>query len=230
MIIRFFFILFLGFSAVAQTQPEIMIPSTVEVSPRSNLTLFDVIEAKSMTEDLAEELKALVLNSENAVDTFTKTDLAKMLRGIKAKFILPTSLKVLKSRSPISRMELERKIKNKIYSECVGCEVQVVVSNIPQNIESDWELDLNVDLGKKTVMIPIYSVKNSSAKGWVVADIKRYRTLPVLNRPVKFGEVLTEDMFAMEKREITNVRNTVTHLGSIEGMQAARFLNAGQTV
>jgi flagella basal body P-ring formation protein FlgA len=230
MIIRTIFLLFFGLNATAQALPEIMIPSTVEVSPRENLTLFDVIEAKNMNSELEQDLKSLELVSKNAVDIFSKSDLAKMLRGIKAKFILPSSLKVLKSRSAISRMELERKIKNKIFSDCMDCEVQILVSNIPQNIESDWELDLNIDLTKKTVMIPIYNVKNPAAKGWVVAEIKQYRNLPILNRSVKFDEVLTKDMFTFEKREISNMRNTVTQIEDIERMQAARFLNAGQTL
>ena len=218
------------FSFGVQANPEITIASTIEVSPRTSVSAFDVVEAKNMTDSIAEDLKVVVLSAEGKSETVSKTDLAKLLRGVKARFVLPSEMKLLRSRNAISRMEVERKVKNKIYSDCNSCEVQVVVSNIPQNLSSDWELDLNIDLTKKTVMIPIYSVSNTSLKNWIVAEIKRYQKVPVLNQSVKFGEVLSPEMFTIEKREINNVRNTFQNLEALEGMQASRFLNAGQLV
>jgi flagella basal body P-ring formation protein FlgA len=218
----------LSFSTAYGT--EITIASTIEVSPRANVTAYDVVEAKNMSDEIAEELRSVVLSADAKNENLSKTELARLLRGIKARFVLPSEMKLLRSRNAISRMEVERKIKNKIYSECDNCEVQVLISNIPQNIPSNWELDLNIDLAKKTVMIPIYSQNDSSAKNWIVVEIKRYQKVPVLNRSVKFGEVLTPDMFSVEKREVANVRNTFQDLESLEGMQASRFLNAGQTV
>lgn len=227
---KFLFLALLLFSFGAQANPEITIASTIEVSPRSSINAFDVVEAKNMTDSVAEELKEVVLSTEGKNETLSKAALAKLLRGVKARFVLPSEMKLLRSRNAISRMEVERKVKNKIYADCNACEVQVVVSNIPQNLSSDWELDLNIDLTKKTVMIPIYSASNASLKNWIVAEIKRYQKVPVLNQSVKFGEVLSPEMFTVEKREISNVRNTFQNLEALEGMQASRFLNAGQLV
>lgn len=226
--VLFLVLAILSFSTANGT--EITIASTIEVSPRTQVTAYDVVEAKNMSDEIADELRSVVLSPDSKNENLSKTELARLLRGIKARFVLPSEMKLLRSRNAISRMEVERKIKNKIYSECGTCEVQVLISNIPQNIPSNWELDLNIDLAKKTVMIPIYSQADSSAKNWIVAEIKRYQKVPVLNRSVKFGEVLTPDMFSVEKREVTNVRNTFQDLDSLEGMQASRFLNAGQTV
>jgi flagella basal body P-ring formation protein FlgA len=230
MINKFLFLALCLFSFGVQANPEITIASTIEVSPRASINAFDVVEAKNMTDSVAEELKEVVLSTEGKNETLTKVALAKLLRGVKARFVLPSEMKLLRSRSAISRMEVERKVKNKIYADCNACEVQVVVSNIPQNLSSDWELDLNIDLTKKTVMIPIYSASNTSLKNWIVAEIKRYQKVPVLNQSVKFGEVLSPEMFTVEKREISNVRNTFQNLEALEVMQASRFLNAGQLV
>lgn len=227
---KFLFLALFLLSFGAYANPEITIASTIEVSPRTSVSAFDVVEAKNMTDSLAEELKEVVLSANGKTETVTKTDLAKLLRGVKARFVLPSEMKLLRSRNAISRMEVERKVKNKIYSDCSSCELQVVISNIPQNLSSDWELDLNIDLTKKTVMIPIYSASNTSQKNWIVAEIKRYQKVPVLNQSVKFGEVLAPEMFTIEKREISNVRNTFQNLEALEGMQASRFLNAGQLV
>jgi flagella basal body P-ring formation protein FlgA len=227
--IKFLVLFLFSASCFASGEVELTIPSAVEVSPRSEITMFDIVEAKNLNEDTVEELQEIVI-SQNKSNVLSKSDLARLLRPIKARFVLPGELKILKSQSAISRMEVERKIKNKIYSQCAICDVQVLISSVPQNLESDWAMDLNIDLNKNNVMIPVYSTRNSSSKGWIVAEIKRYQKVPVLNQSVKVGDVLTEDMFSVEKRQMLNARETFQKPESLAGMQAVRFLNAGQTV
>jgi flagella basal body P-ring formation protein FlgA len=216
-------------SCLASLDAELIISSAVEVSPRTKISMYDIVEAKNMNDDIASELKEIII-SDSKAGVLYKTELAKMLRSVKARFVLPVELKIIRSRSSISRMEVERKIKNKIYSQCSGCEVQVQISSVPANMESDWVLDLNVDLSKNSVTLPIVAIKNSDIKGWVIAEIKRYQSVPVVNRSIKIGDVLTEDMFTFEKRQIMNTRDTVKKIESIVGMQAIRFLNAGQII
>ena len=227
--IRFLFCLLFSVTGYAAGEAEIVIPSAVEVSPRSEISIYDIVETKNINDQLVAELKDILLK-ENKANILYKSELAKMLRTIKAHFILPSELKIIRSRSAISRMEVERKVKNKIYSQCTDCDVQVKISSVPNNMESDWSLDLNIDLTKSTVMIPVYATKNTDTKGWILAQIKRYQTVPVLNKSVKIGDVLTEDMFTNEKRQMLNLRDTVQKIESIIGMQAVRFLNAGQVL
>jgi flagella basal body P-ring formation protein FlgA len=228
--IKFLFLaLVLSLKCFAAAEVELVIPSTVEVSPRSQITVYDIIEAKNLNDDVMTSLQDILIPDEK-VKGMTKTELAHLLHSVKARFVLPNDLKILKSTAAVSRMEVERKIKNKIHSECASCDVQVLISNVPQNIESDWAMDLNIDLSKKNVMIPVYGTKNSSSKGWIAAEIKRYQNVPVLNRSAKVGDVITEDMLVTEKREVVNVRDTYMTTASLAGMQATRFLNAGQVV
>lgn len=227
-IITILIVLF-SISCLAGEGPEVVIPSAVEVSPRSEMTLFDVVEVKNMTEQISSELKNINLNS--AQDrTISKTELIKLLRGVKARFVLPAELKIITSKSSISRMEIERKIKNKLYSDCSSCDIQLQISSVPNKMDSDWVMDLNIDLSKNSAMVPIYATKNSDLKGWVIVDIKRYEIIPVLNRVVKVGDVMNEDMFVMEKRKVINNRDVVKKIESAIGMQAARFLSSGQTI
>jgi flagellar basal body P-ring formation protein FlgA len=206
----------------ANADVEIVVPSTVEVSPRAEITMYDVIEAKNLNDDTVSELQNIVIGGDK-LSSLSKGELAKLFRHVKARYVLPNELKLIRSHGTVSRMEVERKIKNKIYSECNGCDVQIIVSNVPQNIESDWVLDLNIDMTKKTVMVPVYSVKNSSSKAWIVVEVKRYQK-------VKYGEVITPEMLTIEKRELLNVRDTYVSAASLDGMQAVRFLNAGQVI
>jgi flagella basal body P-ring formation protein FlgA len=227
--IKFIISFLFSISCLASQDAELIISSAVEVSPRTKISMYDIVEAKNMNDDIAAELKEIII-SDTKAGVLYKSELAKMLRSVKARFVLPVELKILRSRSSISRMEVERKIKNKIYSQCSGCEVQVQISSVPANMESDWVLDLNVDLTKNSVTLPIAAIKNSDIKGWVIAEIKRYQSVPVVNRSIRIGDVLTEDMFTFEKRQMMNSRDTVKKIESIVGMQAMRFLNSGQVI
>ena len=77
-------------------------------------------------------------------------------------------------------------------------------------------------------MIPVFATKNVDTKGWIIAEIKRYQAVPVLNKTVRIGDVLTEDMVTIENRQMINSRDTVQKMEAVLGMQAVRFLNAGQ--
>lgn len=224
-----FLIILLPLVSFAKGNSELMFSSAIEVSPRSEISAYDVVEAKNLDEDVIAELKNIKV-ADGKTSRIEKTDLAKLLRPIRAHFILPSEVKILRSKSAVSRMEVERKIKNHIHMTCAACEIQIQVSSVPSNLSSDWNLDLNVDMSKTSVMIPIYSSTQTDKKGWVVAEIKRYQRIPVLNRSVKMGEVLTEDMLTLEKRQVTNLRETAQSIEGIKGMQTLRFLNAGQTI
>lgn len=209
---------------------EVVIPSVVEVSNRAEITLYDIVEVKNLTEALESELKAIVLATD-ATDSkliFQKSNLAKALRNIKARFVLPNELKLVTSKSAVSRMEIERKIKNKLLSSCTDCDLQIQIASVPTYMDSNWNLDLNIDFNKSHVMVPISSQVDSGKKGWVSIELKRYQLVPVLNRSVKIGDVISSDMLSMEKRQSTTSREIVIKPEAVEGMQASRFLSAGQ--
>lgn len=213
----------------AQKQPEITFPSAVEVSPRSIITAYDVVETRFLTDDLTSELKAIELGNSTTL-RIEKKDLIHKLRNLKAKFTLPSEMKFLKSRHPISRMELERKIKNQLTKTCADCDLQIQISSVPMNVTADWELDLNIDLSKNSVLIPIRSIHQTEKKGWIVGEIKRYQQVPVLTHAIKMGDVISADLITYEKRQLLNPREVITNSKQMLGMQAARYLNAGQVV
>jgi flagella basal body P-ring formation protein FlgA len=208
---------------------EMTFPSTVEVSPRETISLYDIVETKNISESVLNDLKQIeIANQETKV--ISKNDLVRKLRGVEAFFLFPNEVKILRSRQTVSRMELERKIKNQLLTRCMNCEYQIQINSVPQNLPSDWSVDLNVDLNKTTVMIPVYSESQSDRKGWVTAEIKKHALAAVLNRSIKSGDVITEDMVTVEKRLILNQADSVLDAKNIIGMQASRFINAGQLI
>ena len=117
---------------------------------------------------------------------------------------------------------------NHLLAKCGTCEYRIQINSVPQNLLTDWELDMNVDFNKSTVMIPVFSASSSDKKGWVVVDLKKYANVPVLNRALKIGDVITEDAVITEMRLIQSYQDAITDVKSVIGMQAARFLTAGQ--
>lgn len=222
-----FLILLFPLIGLASTQPELTFSSATEVSPRAEITIYDLAEARNANDQLISQMKALKIADGKSV-RIEKNELAKALRHLQARFILPSEIKIVRSRNEVSRMEVERKIRNHMQIGCFQCDLQIQVSSVPANLASDWELDLNVDLTKTNAMIPIYSSSQPEKKGWVVAQIKRYQQVPVLNQSVKMSDVFTRDMFVFEKRLLFNPRETVQKIEAVEGMQASRFINAGQ--
>lgn len=223
------FTTFMAVHSFAALTPELVFPSAVEISPRNQITAYDVVEAKNLNSKTENELKSILLGNEKTVK-ITKNELIKMFRTIKAKFYLPSEFKFLRSKSQVSRMELERKIKNRLLSSCADCDLQIRISSVPSNMPSDWDLDMNIDMNKNSVNIPVFSSANQSKKGWIVAELKRYQLVPVLNRAARIGEVINPDMISMETRQIVNPNETIISPRSLIGVQAARFLNPGQVI
>ena len=208
---------------------ELVFPSAVEVSPRDQISLYDLVEAKNVSDDQLEVLKTKFIDL-NEDKIITRKEIAQLTKGAEQYLLIPTEMKVLKSKQNVSRMELERKIKNKLLSLCGQCEFQVRINSVPPQIPTDWALDLNVDLSKKSVLIPIFSENNPNEKGWVAAEVIKYAQVPVLSQSVKMGEIINESMLTLEKRQVSPYADTVTDIKSVLGMQATRFLTSGQAV
>lgn len=208
---------------------ELTFPSTIEISPRQSISLYDIVEAKGVAPDVLDSLRSIEIGDAQT-RTISKTTLIKKLRGVETFFLFPAEVKILRSNQKVSRMELERKIKNQLLSQCGQCEYQIQINSVPQNLNANWALDLNVDLNKNSIMVPIYSENNIQQKGWVTAEVRKYAVAAVLNQSVRVGEVITADMVTMEKRLIQNMTDAAINAKNLIGMQAARFLSARQVL
>lgn len=74
-------------------------------------------------------------------------------------------------------------------------------------------------------------VRCNTEKKWSIftsAIIKTYQMVVVLSQPIQRGEILTRQHLAIEKREVSNLREDfVTQPEQIENKQATRQLNTG---
>ena len=141
--------------AQSEYKPEIILSSAIEVSPRKKITAYDLVESRHLSEETMEELKNIQLGDQTT-KYISKSDLIKSLRNIDSKYRLPTEIKLLRSQSNVSRMEVERKIKNHLMMKCYSCEYTLLINSVPQAMTADWDLDLNIDFNKTSVMVPVF--------------------------------------------------------------------------
>jgi flagellar basal body P-ring formation protein FlgA len=222
------FLFMFSVSALAK-QGEIVISSATEISPRDVITAYDIVETKNISRDTLERLKNIVVATDKSAN-ITKKDLIKKLRIVDSYFMFPSEVKLLRSKQFISRMEVERKIKNHLLANCHKCDFRININSVPKIVTSDWEMDLNVDLNKKTIMVPVYSTSQPDKKGWITAEVKKYLNVAVLNRDVKFGEPITEAMITTDVRYVPAGADIVLNKEALIGMQSTKFLPAGEMI
>lgn len=221
--------LFLIALQVSAKQGEIIISSATEISPRDVITAYDIVETNNISRETLERLKNIVVATDKSA-RITKTDLIKKLRMVDSYFMFPSEVKLLRSKQFISRMEVERKIKNHLLANCKKCDFRININSVPKVVTSDWEMDLNVDLNKKTVMVPVYSVSQPDKKGWITAEVKKYVNVAILNRDLKFGEPITEAMITTDVRYVPAGADIVQTAEGLIGMQANKYIPAGEMI
>jgi flagellar basal body P-ring formation protein FlgA len=205
--------------------PQLVFASAIEVSPRSAITLFDIVETRGASAELIETLKSKTV--EHKSNEITRDDLVRALRGISAHFLLPQEIKLIRSKQNVSRMELERKIKNQLLARCRDCEYQIQVQSVPHMVNANWDLELNIDLSKETVMIPITD-ENQKGSQWVVVEIRKYAEIPISSRNIASQTSIEPAMFKMEKRILRSTQDVVTTAEELDGVQTTRAMTSGQ--
>lgn len=100
--------------------------------------------------------------------------------------------------------------------------------NLPQcaePLEAFTTTDL-IKAGRTTI-----GVRCNAEKKWSIftsAIIKTYQRVVVLSQPIQRGEIITRQHLAIEKRDVTNLREDfVTQIEQAENKQATRQLNTG---
>lgn len=100
--------------------------------------------------------------------------------------------------------------------------------NLPQCAEPLEAFTTNavIKAGRSTI-----GVRCNAEKKWSIftsAIIKTYRMVAVLMQPIQRGEIITQQHLAIEKRDVSNLREDfVTQIDQAENKQVTRQLNTG---
>jgi flagella basal body P-ring formation protein FlgA len=237
----FFYILLFSFQAFAR--PEIVIPDHVEVSHREILNLGDVALVTGATEDLLQKIETLVIDT-NAKELLLSQQLKsdqvlkkirsaiqkdEILKSQNPTFKIPSNVKVEFSQNPISRAEIERKIKNFLATRCVDCEYKISIQSLPAIAETKWSLDFSQMATRGGFLLALREASGGQNK-WISGTIRKYELTPVTTRLIQQGERIQAVDVRMEKTDVTYTKDGVLRVEDVHGQAVSRALPIGTPI
>lgn len=233
-----FFILSLSLQAWAR--PEIVIPSSVEISQREILRLGDIAVVSGFKEEHIGHLDSIVIrNDSRALLLSQKLESQEILSALREgmknnetlkrlnpQFKVPSQVTVSFSSSVISRQEAERKILNTLRAKCPLCEYQVSIHGTPVPSSKQWFMDMSSLSTKGGFLVPVKDGENQQIK-WISGTIRVSKLTPVTTRMILQGEKLKPEDIRMEMTDVTFAKDMGLAVEEIDGKLAARMLPVG---
>ncbi|MFS4458462.1 flagellar basal body P-ring formation chaperone FlgA [Bdellovibrio sp. HCB2-146] len=238
-----FVFLILLISVTSWARPEVSIPSEVEISQRELLRLGDIAEVQGGDEALLGLLDSIVIRPDarelllsqhlNSSEILTKMRAAleenQELKKQNPAFKVPSQVKVNFATTPISRQEVERKIRNHLKSQCHDCEYKISIQSTPTPSNKLWDLDMTQLTPKGGFLLPVRDGDSKQIK-WISGTIRVSKLTPVTTRLILQGERLQSEDLRMSMTDITFAKDGALRMEDIAGQAAARSLPVGTAV
>ncbi len=225
------------FTLNSWARPEISISKEVEISQREVLRLSDIAEVHNGSEELLSLMSEVVLR-DDARGLLLKQDfpaqeiLLKMRQALENKpelkaqnpaFKIASSIKVNFSTTPISKSEVERKIRNTLQARCHECEYHISIQSTPVPGNKIWDLDMSQLSGKGGFLLPVKDGDTRQLK-WISGTIRTSQLTPVTTRLILQGERVQAEDLTMSMTDVTFAKDGVLRMQDITGQLAARSL------
>lgn len=214
------------FSLYAEEAIHLKLSPSIEVSPKHNYFLYDVVEGGKATE----HLKDIALPWK-VPQKLTREEIFSHLKGVLSQtgqtysLDIPSQVEFVVSESSISSKEMERKIRNHLTSQCSDCRFQVKLSRLPDLKSRDWTVDFSSLKVKGSFTLPI-----SVSGFWVAGMVRTERPVLVLKKPLRRDEKITKDHVGTELKDITFINDSLSSADEIMDMKARRDLAVGTLV
>jgi flagella basal body P-ring formation protein FlgA len=206
----------------------------VEVSQRSVIHVGDVVQIEEPTEELLNILDGLVLPSAKTISATEISSVIKSemessgsLKRLNVTFRIPTELQIKKSSTPISKIEVERKVTNILKSRCVDCAYKVNVQSAPYPAGTAWDLDYSQINGKGSFLIPVRD-GDARAMKWISGTVRVTKLTPVATRFIQLGERIQTGDLKMSLVDVTFAKDAPVRIQDIQGQQLTKSLQIGQ--
>lgn len=231
------------FSLQVFARPEVAIPGSVEVSQRELLRLSDIALVNEGSSELNSFLQTIVIR-EDARDLLLSQHLtsqeilekikAAMAADVKMKslnpaFKIPSQVKVGFSTTPVSHLEIERKIQNNLKARCHACEYKITIQSTPIPTNKNWELDFNQLNPRGGFLLPLHDGSQGQIK-WISGTIRVSQLTPVTSRLILQGERVQPADLQLVMTDTTFAKDGALRLEDVQGQIAARTLSVGSPV
>ena len=228
---------------ISWARPEVTINSQVEVSQKralylgdiadirdANMELVNALEKVKVRDDARELLISQVLDSKEILAVFRKSlSEDSVISKFKPSLKVPSEVKIQFATTPISKEEVERKVLNRLYVQCAGCEFKVSVQSTPVPQSERWSINYDYNELKGGVLLPLTDGDNRSVKK-ISANIRISKLTPVAKRLVKIGERVSSEDFEYKFSDITFAKDSSLNIEDTTDLVAAKTIVAGSTV
>lgn len=223
----------------------INIPEVISVHKKEIISLYDVIDIRSVHQEIKSDLAALfksivISECKNGVceKYLTRNDLSTKVRELVSgnqelkniQFIFPEMLKIESSSDP--KIELTRKIKNEALLRCGPCRIDIKMNvNISElKLEPNWDLDFSQFKGRGAFTLPVVSQSVAGGQKWLSGQIRVEQLVPVANRMILQNEKLELGDIKYKFVDTTYAKDKVLSSSEIVGLLAVRTLSVDTPV
>ena len=227
-IVFFGFLLILN-SAYAQSRPEIIFDSQIEIPTQATWVLGDFVRMKNPSAQLMESVEKLVIRSEQ----FEKGLNAQGVREIYKKLILQmpsvanenpkltVSQKIeIKIVPGFSDAHFRRKLINHLSSQCSPCEVSIQKTAMPSKIMEEGQIDWTEVKLAPSVLISVLPAHENKQQGqWISVTLKIKKNALVALRNLNFGERVTDKDFEIKWMDVSYSKEEPLTFESIKNYQ-----------
>ncbi len=236
---RFFRIILWGITMMASlawARPEVIFPAEAEVSNTSVISVFQVAEMKELTGVAFSEIAKMILvdkveKQENLVlfgEEVSKKlrELVKnsdILKKVNPSFKIPVEIRIHIRQDGLSKIEIEKSIKNVLASRCETCSFQIHLNSLPKIFNLSWNVDWDQDIKYGSFMIAVREADLPTDK-WITGTLRVQKAVPVAKKLIRFGERLQSEDLEILETDVTYVKEETPQIPQMVGLIANRTL------
>lgn len=232
------FIFNLSIVVFANEKPQVRFLPNVEISQKAYLTVADIVEISNGNRDLIEKLDKINLPVEDHNYEISQAQIREALKQFSTEltskneiptWIIPQKIQVKLSDNIISKMEVSRRLQQYLKLNCQTCEYEVSIANIPLLKSPHWKVNYKDINDQSQFLISIEEGHQSNLK-WISGLIRKFKTIPVANRLIKYGDKLSADMFSEKRVDISQSKDASILIDQAIGRLVGRQINIGQPI
>tara|TARA_B110001454_G_scaffold219200_1_gene251781 strand:+ start:2800 stop:3669 length:870 start_codon:yes stop_codon:yes gene_type:complete len=222
--IRILFLI-LAMPFLLQAETEVSLLADVEVSTKSEYSLYDLVTFKQGTSEDLDGLKKIIVPFLNK-----KAILAAIKEsGLKAKVIFENTFKVTTT-NQINRNELQRKITNHLTAQCNECIFEIQIYKLPFVNEPNMNFrDSDFEVSRGSFMLPLWG-QTKVNKSYATGSWRTFKKVALTNKWMAQGQRLTKEDLKEELKEVTFLNNKLIEIKDLVGKQLMRATPANTIV
>lgn len=208
-----------------RAQSELSLLANVEVSTKTQYSLYDLVTFKQGTSAELESLKKVTvpfLNKKAILEAIKDS-------GLKAKVIFENTFKATVT-NQINRHELQRKIMNHLTSQCNECIFEIQIYKLPFLNEPNMVFrDSDFEISRGSFMLPLWE-QTKGTRSYASGSWRIFKKVALTNKWLAQGQRLTYEDLKEELKEVTFLNNKLIDIKELVGKQLMRSTPANTIV